>query len=69
VLYPNPSDGNIRIEGVEVVELQVFNSLGQLVKAYNNINEIFLGNLPNGLYLIRIIDHKGNLIAKKILVE
>ena len=68
VLFPNPSDGNIRIEGVEVVELQVFNTLGQLVKAYNNTNEIFLGNLPNGLYLIRIIDHKGDLITKKILV-
>ena len=69
MLYPNPSDGNIRIEGVEVVEFQVFNSLGQLVKTYHGVNEVCVADLTKGIYLLRIINNKGEISTRKIIVK
>ncbi len=66
---PNPTDGLVRIGGVEVAEMQVYNALGQLVKFAQNSNEINLKGLPQGVYSLRITGDKGEITSRKIVVE
>ena len=66
---PNPTNGLVRIEGVEVAEMQVYNALGQLVKFAQNSNEINLKGLPQGVYSLRITGVKGEITSRKIVVE
>ena len=66
---PNPTNGMVLIEGVEVAEMQVYNALGQLVKFAQNSNEINLRDLPQGVYSLRITGVKGEITSRKIVVE
>ena len=53
---PNPARESIRVEGLETEsEVLIYNSLGELVKTANvNANqEIGIGELSDGLYLVR----------------
>ena len=68
-VYPNPTNGLVRINGVKVAELQVCNLLGQLVKTDQNTNEIDLKGLPEGVYLLRITDEIGAVATRKIIVQ
>jgi len=55
-VYPNPATDYIRIDGIEAnSEVQVFNALGELVKTarVNADNEVGVGELASGLYLVR----------------
>ena len=56
VIYPNPAIDRIRIEGLEgVTEVQIYNTLGELVKKVkvDADNEIDIAELASGLYLVR----------------
>lgn len=56
-LYPNPSNERIRVEGLEeATEISIFNSLGMGVKTdiLEVDGELFVGDLPSGLYFVRI---------------
>lgn len=68
-IYPNPSNGNVRIEGVEVAEIQVYNMLGQLLSTYHGANEINVLDLSQGVYLLRIKDCQGVVHKQKIVVR
>ena len=59
VVFPNPARNRVRIEGIESSEVQVYNALGQLLKTVRNTNEIDVGNMPKGVYLLRITDAEG----------
>lgn len=69
VVYPNPANGVVRIEGVEVDEVRVFNALGQMVKIVRGTNEIDLSGLVDGVYLLRIADTEGKVYTDKITVR
>ena len=58
-VYPNPAVDVIHIQGVDIAELQVFNTMGQLVKTVRGMNEVNLSDLANGHYLLRIKDGEG----------
>jgi hypothetical protein len=66
-VYPNPAGGVVRIEGVVADEVQVYNSLGQLVKSVLGANEIDLSGLVDGVYLLRIMDADGKIYTNKIM--
>lgn len=68
-LCPNPAKGNVRIEGVDVKDIQVYNTLGQLLKTHQDVKEISLSDLSKGIYLLRITDLNGVIKTKKLLVE
>ena len=67
-LYPNPVRDRVVIEGVEVAEVEVYNALGQRVKMVQSTNEINVGDLPEGVYLLFITDEKGISQTKRITV-
>lgn len=66
-VFPNPTHGKFRIEGLEAIEVQIYNALGQLVKTIQGSNEINISNLPNGLYLLEIIGQNG--VATKQIIK
>ena len=69
VLYPNPTNGLVTIEGAEATEVQVYNAQGQLVKTKRCSNEINLNNFPQGVYLLRIIDAEGQNHLARVMKE
>lgn len=66
MLWPNPASQTVHIEGITAAEVQMYNALGQLVKTVRGTNEVDLGTLPNGLYLLEIIGRKG-VVTKQII--
>ena len=66
LVYPNPATDVVYIQGVEATEIQVFNTLGQLVKTVRGKNEINISDLVSGVYLLKISDNH-NLIRINIV--
>ncbi len=69
MLYPNPTNGIVWVDGVEVSEIQIYNVMGQLLKSYRGIHKINVSDLPRGIYLLHITDCHGVISKKKIVVE
>jgi len=68
-IYPNPVRDRVIIEGIEVVEIQVYNTLGQVVKTVRGTNEIPVSDLPQGVYLLRIADAEGRNHTARVAVK
>ncbi len=64
-VYPNPSNGTVTIDGLEVIEVQVYNALGQLVKETKD-NVIDLSGQATGTYIIKVIT-TSETITKRII--
>ena len=62
VAYPNPATEIVHIQGVDAAEIQVFNTMGQLVKTVKGTNEIDVSELPNGAYLLCVDDSAVSII-------
>ncbi|MGB7394052.1 MAG: Ig-like domain-containing protein, partial [Pricia sp.] len=59
IIYPNPSNGNAKIDipGAENIQVKVYDLQGQLVldsKVSDSNGNLDLASFPNGLYLLRI---------------
>jgi len=68
-VYPNPTSGVVRIEGVEADEVWVYNALGQVVKTVRGTNEVDLGGLVDGVYMLRITDVDGRSHLVRVVVK
>ena len=68
-IYPNPVRDRVIIEGIEVVEIQVYNTLGQVVKTVRGTNEINVAGLAEGVYMLRIRDKEGRIFLEKVMVR
>ena len=67
-LYPNPANDFLYLEGLEEeCEINIFNALGIKVKAITlqGDAEINIGDLPTGLYLVRIGSRRTLKLIKK----
>lgn len=56
-VYPNPTNGEVFIEGVEgeVVQIELYNALGNMcAKEVIENSKINLSSFPNGMYNVRI---------------
>ena len=69
MVYPNPVSEVLYIQGLEPVEVQVFNALGQKVKTYKNANEIIVSDWTEGIYLLRITAADGKIFERKVSVK
>lgn len=72
LMYPNPSNGDVRItweEGLNVERLNVHKVSGQLVDSITpQSNETELVNLPTGVYLIRL-QTPTSVLSQKLIVQ
>ena len=73
VVYPNPTTGIVNIKCDETVQINVFDTFGQLFSSQNsngNDHEIIdISNFPNGLYLIQLINQKGKSTKQIIKIQ
>ena len=66
-VYPNPMNDVLYIDGDDVVNVTIFNSVGQQVMSVENKNVVDVSSLNNGLYFVRVVDDKGNILLKKVI--
>lgn len=70
-IYPNPSNGNVKISGVNNAKIEVYNAIGQNVFSLENYmenNEINLSHLNNGVYLIKIYE-ENQIGLRRIVIS
>lgn len=69
-VYPNPASTTLHIEGVENgTSIALYDLTGRKVMHEHFSEELSLGNLSNGLYLLKIITADGTVISRKIMVR
>lgn len=71
-LYPNPTKDSFTIEAVDIQNVMVFNTVGQMV--YNQTCEgnravINLGNVEAGLYMVKVVTASGESIQKVSVIR
>ena len=56
-MYPNPSNGFVNFKDLpeDVKAIQILNLNGQIVKEFTSAQEVNLGNVSSGLYVVRLI--------------
>ena len=65
-VYPNPTTGVLYIDAVGVQKVECYSQMGQLVRVYDNANEISLGDLADGVYMLRITVPQGVTMRKVV---
>jgi hypothetical protein len=67
--FPNPANDLITISTQKKTTLvQVYNLMGELVKTVKNTDNIFIGDLNNGIYLLHVTDGSGQTGVQKIVI-
>ena len=69
-IYPNPSEEKTNVKLFTNGELCIFNALGEEIKKQElskGDNAIDLSGLSKGIYLVKVVDEKGNLATKNII--
>ncbi|OCK50157.1 hypothetical protein BA768_05890 [Chryseobacterium sp. CBo1] len=67
-IYPNPTNGMINVKGNSTIKsLEITNTVGQLLNAKFNSQQINLSSFPKGVYFIKINSEDGQLIIKKVI--
>ncbi|MBR3947240.1 MAG: choice-of-anchor J domain-containing protein [Bacteroidales bacterium] len=71
-IYPNPTDGKFTIECSEMITIEVFDMVGQLVEKIDvnaNSTSIDASSWTNGVYTIRIATSDANIIVKQLIKQ
>jgi len=73
-VFPNPSKGLFTLSGENTINRYVvYNSAGQAVKDVNSIGNpqttVNLSELPKGLYMIKVVDERGDSHIVKTFVK
>lgn len=72
VLFPNPSEGIINVQSLNLVKsVEVIDLNGKSVYQNFNVNgyilEIDLSDHPNGIYLVKVLSSDGKIDSRKIV--
>ena len=71
-LYPNPSKDVIRIGELEedsCEEIMIFDMTGRLMKQFANNISLDVSDLPNGIYMMRVITGEGKRYTEKFMIS
>ena len=69
-VYPNPVSDKLNLKVKRTEALIIFNSLGEEIKKQDLLegdNTIDISDQPKGIYLVKVVDEKGNFGIKKII--
>ena len=66
VLYPNPMDAVLRIEGDMVVSVTVFDVSGRKLIECHNTSSVDVSALESGVYIVRVVGDNGATMAKVV---
>ncbi|NLN32686.1 MAG: T9SS type A sorting domain-containing protein [Flavobacteriaceae bacterium] len=67
-VYPNPVKDilNVSAKNADVKEVQIVNMNGQVV-ASSKAASVNVSTLPSGVYIVKVVDAKGNVTTSKIV--
>ena len=71
-LYPNPTTGHVTINGKDLKQAEVLNTLGQRVATAQGEGEqmtVDISALPTGVYFVNITDKDGRKCVRKVVKE
>jgi hypothetical protein len=71
-VYPNPVNDVLRIEGElqsTFIQMIIINDVGEVVQTNTFRNTWDVSSIPNGIYLLKLIQKDGNEITRKIIVK
>ena len=71
-VYPNPVRSTVNISGIQgISEVAFIDSYGREVRRFTDgdLNHINIGNLPEGIYLLRVLSKEGINTAKINLIR
>lgn len=69
ILYPNPATDVVIISNSlhDYSQVEIFNSVGKLVKQGGHDRDIDIGHLNSGVYLLRVIKEDGSALTAKFV--
>ena len=70
-VYPNPTSNMLNVEGEGMSNIEVYNTVGQLVMSQEvggNAAQINTESLNNGMYFLRIMANDGNVLNRTFSV-
>lgn len=70
LVYPNPANSKIFVEGENIGTVEVYNSLGQKVTTVDGSENtvVDVASYENGIYLVRVITGSNTITTKKITI-
>ena len=71
-VYPNPSRGEIKINGItNNTQLEIFDLKGSLMKKelINENNIIDVSNLRNGIYFLKLVSNTEKTFTQKLIIK
>lgn len=67
-VYPSPTTGILNIESeTSIVQIEIYDLLGQLVVSSSNQNTIDISSVRQGLYFIKLKDENGDIGSQKVI--
>lgn len=66
--YPNPTHDNIYLSNF-ANELLIYNMMGKLVLQVWNTKSVNVKQLPNGMYILHIINNKNKIASHKLIIN
>lgn len=73
VMFPNPTNGIVKINGLENNQsIVIIDITGKVVKKFMNVNkqeELNLNHLTKGFYLVLIRNNNQSIVTKKLLIN
>ena len=67
-VYPSPTTDILNINSeTPISNIEVYNQLGQLVKANSNQYSIDISSVDQGVYFVKVMDANGNIGTQKIV--
>lgn len=71
LLYPNPSNGTLQVlNNKGVTKISFYTTQGALVKEVDTPDQdLFLSDLPSGMYIVQLLIKNGKIIKQKIIIH
>jgi len=69
IIAPNPTTGNISINGAGHVSIKIYNIIGKLIKEENNTDNISIAEFPSGMYFIKLFNEQGQMIKQDKIIK
>ena len=70
-IYPNPTNGNVTIEGSGLNRVEIYNVLGCRLAEYNNVKDnlqINVNNFADGLYFVKLYSVMNAAVTKRLVI-
>ncbi|MBR5921322.1 MAG: T9SS type A sorting domain-containing protein, partial [Bacteroidales bacterium] len=64
IVYPNPTNGQLHIDAVDVTRVECYSQMGQLVAVFEHERDLDISHLSSGVYMLRVTLPQGVAVRK-----